>query len=1108
MQVRLSLLLGVLATTLISSCAQIKQPSKQLQQFELGKDWESPEVISRNRLPTRAAVYSYDRVDAARSLNREKSKLLNLNGQWLFKYQPDDESIDQSFAQAEFDANGWQQIPVPSNIELEGYGIPYYTNTELPFYSTPTNPLPNTTPKISKANPVSFYIKNFELPENWQDQQLILHFGGVSSAFYLWVNGKKIGYSQGSRLPAEFDVTDAVKQGKNKIALQVMRWSDGSYLEGQDMWKISGIHREILLLAQPKIAIQDYFAKPKLSADYSQAELQIRPFLTISDNQKLAGWKLKAELFEANSAKLATKALEIDADQVMQGYPQRENIQFDLLNLKLNQPKLWTAETPNLYTLVLSLYDKNNQLVEAKSNRVGFRKIEIDAQTGELLVNGKSIKIMGVNRHDHHAIRGKAVTRADMLHDVKLMKQFNFNAVRTAHYPNDPYFLELCDEYGLYVMDEANVESHMFGGQFSNSVQWLPAITDRIARMVQRDKNHPSIISWSLGNESGMGPAHAAAAGWIKDFDNSRFVHYEGAQGQPDHPEFVQPPRGWYWVPETLNQLDRVSPLANPDDPFYVDVISRMYPSIDYLKGLSDNPHMSRPILMCEYEHAMGNSLGNLDEYWDLIWSRKNLIGGFIWDWMDQGLEHQTEQGETYLAYGGDFGDEPNAGAFNQNGIVDSYGNATPELWHAKYVFQPIQFIADDLAKGQISIRNRLFHSNLKQYQIRWQLYRDGQVLSEGELPALDIAASTQTSLNLAQQLSLNETLEKHHQTGARFWLRLSAHLTQDEKWAKAGHEVAKQKFELPIKPSLNSTENSKHQSVDLAAYADLSVKQNNEQITVIGEQFKASFNKQTGELIEYQFKGNNLIAAPLKLNFWRAQTDNDRGGWQTHKTLKVWRDMADNLALKQFELTSSSAKKVHISVNKAYKSDVQVSLDYHIFANGKIQVAMAMNADKKMPTLPRIGMQLGVMQAFEQLSYYGKGPFENYADRQSAAEVGVYQAKTAEMTQAYIVPQENGNRTQVDWWKLINPNTNVQLVIDGKENLNMSVWPWSQQNLDQAKHTYDLTPQGFYTLNIDLKQAGVGGTDSWSSLAAPIDQYKIKPGQYQYSFSLQAESL
>lgn len=906
MKARLSLLLGALAASLISGCAQIKQPGKQLQQFELGKDWETPEVISRNRLPTRAAVYSYNQVEAARSLNRDKAKLLNLNGEWLFKYQKDDESIDQSFAQTAFNADDWQKIPVPSNIELQGYGIPYYTNTELPFYSTPTNPLPNTTPKISKANPVSFYIKQFELPKNWQDQQIILHFGGVSSAFYVWVNGKKIGYSQGSRLPAEFDITEAVKQGKNKIALQVMRWSDGSYLEGQDMWKLSGIHREVLLLAQPKIAIKDYFAKPKLSADYNQAELQIRPFLTISDNKKLAGWTLKAELFEANSAKLATEAVEINADQVMQAYPQRENIQFDLMNIKLDEPKLWTAETPNLYTLVLSLYDQNNQLVEAKSNRVGFRDIKIDAKTGELLVNGKSIKIMGVNRHDHHALRGKALTRADMLHDVKLMKKFNFNAVRTAHYPNDPYFLELCDEYGLYVMDEANVESHLFGGQFSNAMQWLPAITDRITRMVHRDKNHPSIISWSLGNESGMGPAHAAAAGWIKDFDNSRFVHYEGAQGQPDHPEFVQPPRGWYWVPETLNKLDRVSPLANPDDPEYVDVISRMYPSIEYLKGLSDNPHMSRPILMCEYEHAMGNSLGNLDEYWDLIWSRKNLIGGFIWDWMDQGLEHQTEQGEMYLAYGGDFGDKPNAGAFNQNGIVDSYGNVTPELWQAKYVFQPVQFIADDLANAQFTIKNRLFHTNLNQYQIRWQLYRDGQILKQGELDALDIPAGSTSSLNLNDQLSLDTLMAQNQQsqkTPARFWLRLSAHLTQNQKWAKAGHEVAKQKFELAIKSESTGLERQKQNS--LSGYGDLTIEQSNQLMTITGDQFKASFNKKTGELTQYQFKGEDLITAPLKLNFWRAQTDNDRGGWQTHKTLKVWRDMAENLALKQFKLVS-----------------------------------------------------------------------------------------------------------------------------------------------------------------------------------------------------------
>ncbi|MER2494399.1 glycoside hydrolase family 2 TIM barrel-domain containing protein [Catenovulum sediminis] len=1063
------------------------------------KDWEAPEIISRNRLPTRAVPYSYASVDEARVMDRENSHLINLNGDWLFSYQPDDENIDQSFTRPDFDASGWKTLPVPSNIELHGYGIPYYTNTQLPFYSNGgSSPLPDTTPKISLANPVSKYIKSFEVPDNWQDKQVIIHFGGVSSAFYVWVNGHKVGYSQGSRLPAEFDVTPYVKAGENKLALQVMRWSDGSYLEGQDMWKISGIHREVLLLARPKVAIRDYFARPKLAADYQSAELQVRPFLTVSDNSKLKGWTVKSQLY-LNDQAVFKQPHQINADLVMQAYPQREIIQFDLINLKVDKPKLWSAESPNLYTLVLSLYNDKGELVEAKSNKVGFRDVKIDEQTGELLVNGKSIKIIGANRHDHNAIRGKALTRADMENDVKLMKQFNFNSVRTAHYPNDPYFLELCDRYGLYVMDEANVESHLFGGQFSNSPAWVPAIMDRIMRMVERDKNHPSIISWSLGNESGMGPAHAAAAGWIKDYDSSRFVHYEGAQGQPEHPDFIQPPRGWYWVPEKMEALGRLTPMANPTDPSYVDVISRMYPSVDYLKGLSDSPYIKRPILMCEYEHAMGNSLGNLDEFWQLIWSRKNLIGGYIWDWMDQGLEHQTESGETYLAYGGDFGDTPNSKAFNQNGIVDSYGNPTPELHHAKYVFQPVHFNAVDLTQGKIKLTNRLFHTNLQQYQISWQLMADNQVIATSVLPALDLAPQQSKTL----QLSLTKPAIE---PGVRYWLRLSVQTTEDNLWSDAGYEVAKEKFELTDwyqKPIDISTKQA----------ARLKVTEQAGRLIIEAKDFTIEFDKQNGYLtsVDSHFAADNsasgenkqaILVAPLKPNFWRAQTDNDKGAWKSHQTLAFWKTAADKLTLQNF-VYRQNAQGVQVAISHALDQHIKVEHSYLINDQGEIKVSVNLQTDAELPPMKRFGMQTGIAQNFNQVTYYGRGPFENYSDRNSAAEIGIYQAETADMIYHYIVPQENGNRTDIDWWKLTHNNSQQSLVIDGKQPLSMSIWPWSQDNLDQADHTYDLVEQGYQTLNIDLIQSGVGGTDSWTALGAPLDKYQVKSGNYQYQFKL-----
>ncbi|MGJ8691593.1 MAG: glycoside hydrolase family 2 TIM barrel-domain containing protein [Thalassotalea sp.] len=1088
-------LMLITAACLVSACSNIASHLKENNQNAdyLGKEWEDPAVISRNKMPTRATTYSFANVEDALTGDRNNSAYLNLNGQWQFKYQTDDEVIDQSFTRQGFDASMWDNIQVPSSIELLGYGIPYYTNTQLPFYSgNGSEPLPDTSPKITKANPVSFYIKDFELPKGWDEKQLILHFGGVSSAFYVWVNGQKVGYSQGSRIPAEFDISAFVKTGKNKIALQVMRWSDGSYLEGQDMWKLSGIHREVMLLAQPKVSIQDFFAKPKLSDNYQKAELQVRPFLTISDNSKIKGWHLSADLFDQQNKSVLADAVKISADSVMQQYPQRENIQFDLINIKLDNPKLWSAETPNLYSLVLTLTNHKGEVVEVKSSRVGFRDVKIDPTTAELLVNGKSIKIIGVNRHDHHAIRGKALTREDMRNDVILMKQNNFNSVRTSHYPNDPYFLDLCDEYGLYVMDEANVESHMFGGQFSNSPEWVPAIIDRIMRMVQRDKNHPSIISWSLGNESGTGPAHAAAAGWIKDFDNTRFVHYEGAQGSPDHPEYKTPPTGWYWIPEKLEALNRLTPLANVDDPKYVDVISRMYPSVEYLKGLSDNPYMNRPILMCEYEHAMGNSMGNLEEFWDLIYQRKNLIGGYIWDWMDQGLEHKTDNGEVFLAYGGDFGDTPNSHAFNQNGIVDSYGNASPELHHAKYVFQPIVMKAADLSLGKISITNRYFHQSINSKNISWQLMADNQVLKQGQLPAKLISPNQTATL----QISLPTLAADKN---VRYWLRLSATLTEDKPWAKAGFEIAKEKFEL-ITPTAALTSQPRQNGDMLPA---LSLEQNNEVVTISNQNFSAEFNAKTGLLVGYQLNGEQLIAAPLTMNFWRAQTDNDRIGWRTHKTLAFWKTANNKLVLKDFSAKNITTNTVEIMAHFAIVDKLVVVNQYIINGAGEIQVNSTLDADKALPPLPRIGMQLGVKESLADISYYGRGPFENYIDRNAGAEVAIYQTEISALTYPYMVPQENGNRTDVDWWQVKNNTSQYGLKIDGQKNLSMSMWPWSQANLDDAKHTYDLRKQGFNTLNIDLKQMGVGGTDSWTTLAAPMKKYQIPAGQYQYQFTI-----
>ena len=522
--------------------------------FSQTNDWENELMFEENKLSARVPTYSYSSTELALEDDRNKSRVLFLNGQWKFNFVEKEEDRPLDFYQTNFKAKDWAEIPVPSNWELQGYGQPIYTNIVYPFtpnivelakksikQSTYLGPQPPKPPYIYRDNPVGSYLKEFEVPEAWGDQSVILHFGGVSSAFYVWVNGQKVGYSQGSRLAAEFDITPYVKEGKNQLAVQVFRWSDGSYLEDQDMWRLSGIHREVMLLAQPKIALNDFFVKTKFDAQMQDATLSIRPRVWVKSNtEELKKWTVKAQLYDADQQPVLAEKLQISVDEIYnERWPQRDVNKFGMLEANVHLPHKWSAETPYLYQLVFEMTNPEGEIVEARTQKIGFRKVEF-GKDNELLINGEEVKIMGVNRHDHHPVRGKALTREDIKKDVELVKQFNFNAVRTSHYPNDPYFYQLCNEYGIYVMDEANVEAHALGSYIPQNPRWPAAILNRVIRMVERDKNHPCVISWSLGNEAGTGPAFAAAAAWVKDYDPSRFIHYEGAQGDPTHPNYQE----------------------------------------------------------------------------------------------------------------------------------------------------------------------------------------------------------------------------------------------------------------------------------------------------------------------------------------------------------------------------------------------------------------------------------------------------------------------------------------------------------------------------------------------------------------------------------------
>ena len=1037
------------------------------------QDWQNEQVIERNKRPARASSYSYTDLKHALRGDAEKSRSLSLNGAWRFRYHPSDEDVFPTFMDAGFDASAWDQIDVPSNWEMRGYGTPIYTNSTYPF--------PIQPPKIERENPTGYYLRTFTVPRNWSDQKIILHFGGVSSAFTAWVNGREVGYSQGSHLPAEFDITDYLQAGENTLAVRVLRWSDGSYLEDQDHWRLSGIYRDVMLLAQPQVAVNDFFVKSRLSDNYSRGQVLINVELDKEEARKLDGWFVRAELFDDRKKKLNHNDAKVEATQLNQRvYPQRDNLAFAHITIDVDNPQLWSAEKPYLYTLALSLYDAEGELVEIRSTRVGFREVRI-AEDGRLLVNGQSVKLIGVNRHDHHVNNGKTLSRADMRRDVELMKQLNFNAVRTSHYPNDPYFLDLCDEYGLYVMDEANVETHGVGGRLANEPQWINAIMQRVVRMVERDKNHPSIISWSLGNESGTGPAFAAAAAWVKDFDSSRFVHYEGAQGDPTHPDYV---------PLNDKSRTRYTPMANPDDPPFVDVVSRMYPNLENLRGLAESPYIKRPILMCEYAHAMGNSLGNLAEYWELVWDKNNLIGGFIWDWIDQGIEKTNEKGEVFLAYGGDFGDKPNDSNFCINGIIDSYRNPKAMAQEAKYVFQPFVFKALDLTAGQLEIRNRLSFTNASDYEFRWSLMRGDKVIKQRRGLAWDIDAGKSAEQRLRYA---SPTMQPNE----RYFLRVSAHTRQNTPWAKAGYEVAREKFEFTQKTTATP-------AAPVGSQQALTLSESDEHYRFEAPGFSASFDRATGNLNAFVVDGINYLAAPLRENFFRPQTDNDRLGWKTHIVHQRWQNLSDKLSVEKVVPSINADGSASVLVVKRYE-DIHLDFTYHLSADAQIAVEMALSLKNDSNGLLRVGMTLGVPSFLEELSYFGRGPWENYADRKRGAEIGRYSGTVDSLLEPMVRPQENSNRSDVDWLQLGGANEK-RVIVDSDDDFGFSIWPWSAANIDSAKHPTELQRQGFFTLNIDLAQAGVGGNNSWSSAAAPIEAYRLLKDHYVFRYRLRVE--
>ncbi len=1071
------------------------------QQQEAVADWENLSVLSRNREAPHATLFPYESVEAALRREREASPYYRLlSGTWKFHWAPAPADRPMEFHRPDYDVNGWDDIEVPGNWETQGYGTAIYLNHPYEF--------PRNQPYIPHDdNPVGSYRRDFEVPADWDGREVFIHFGAVKSAFYLWVNGEKVGYSQGSKTPAEFNITELVRSGNNTLAVEVYRWSDGSYLECQDFWRISGIERDVYLYATPKAHIRDFFVNAALDGSYEDGRLSVTLQLrnygdgqteqrassgqaeqdAEAQGEEVDGYRVDLRLVdgrlpsgrEASGAAgaqaweaLATTTV-VELSTAANPLPGRETaITF---TADIPDVRTWTAETPELYTLLLEVSDADGNLLEVISSRIGFRSVEIrDAQ---LLVNGRPVTIRGVNRHEHDPERGHAVPRESMVEDVRLMKEANVNAVRTAHYPNDPLWYELADEYGLYIVDEANIESHGYGYDpeetLGNKPEWIESHLDRTIRMVERDKNHPSIIGWSLGNEAGNGVVFEATYDWIKQRDPSRPVQYERA-------------------------------LTEPNTDIYVPMYARIERLIRWAESDPD-----RPLIMCEYAHAMGNSIGNLQDYWDVIERYPVLQGGFIWDWVDQGLYRTDEiTGERYFAYGGDFGDDPNDQNFLINGVIGAGREVNPHYWEVQKVYQPVDIRPADLALGKVWVVNKHDVLDLAAFDMTWEYDIDGRTVEVGERRAPDVAAGERSELEIPlPQVRPTATQE--------MFLTVRLHTREEAGLLPAGHVIAWDQLKMP--PAVDSAAAPVRGGTAPAAPE---LEETDEYVRVSGTEFSVEFDRRTGVMSSYVFQGNELVRTGPVPNYWRAPTDNDIGNrmWQVSAP---WREATSDLSLNSLVVArmgdGSVALRARLNLPGFSRGGAVTS--YYVHGNGAVRVEHRVEAGGgERPELPRVGMSMTLPAEFDHLTWYGRGPHESYSDRKTSAAVGLWEAPVSELYHPYVRPQETGNRTDVRWAALTNDD-GVGLLAVGEPLLNVSAYPFVQDDFDfglkpdapegasprqmiELKHTTDLQPRELTTLNLDLGQRGVGGDNSWG--ARPHPQYTF-PGDrhYEYSFVL-----
>jgi len=1012
------------------------------------RDWETPSQIGAHKLAAHSPLFSFS--DQSSALEDKLSwRNRSLNGNWAFRLYERPELVAAELFEGESDLAEFERIPVPSNWQCEGHDRPIYTNVQYPFEPKP--------PFVPEDNPTGCYLTDIDIDAQHLNGQTRIRFDGVNSAFHLWCNGQWIGYSQDSRLPAEFDLSQVLVAGHNRLAVMVIRWSDGSYLEDQDMWWLSGIFRDVSLLHKPKQSIEDVCIQTKLDASYRDAELNI--------TTRISDPSLHASVQLFYHGKAVTDALTEGAGQVevdeRGGF--RDRIHHRLF---VADPDKWTAETPNLYRLVVSLVDDQEQVIDVEAYDVGFRSVEIT--DGLLRINGQPLLIRGVNRHEHHPEKGHAVSYADMEEDIRLMKQYNFNAVRTAHYPNHPDFYRLCDRYGLYVVDEANIETHGLNpsSQVSDEQLWLNAYLERVTRLVLRDRNHPSVIIWSLGNESGLGANHHAAYQWVKQTDPTRPVQYEGGGADSSATDIICP---------MYSRLDKDLTLP----------VSVPKWSIKKWIGL---PNENRPLILCEYAHAMGNSLGNFADYWQTFRQYPRLQGGFIWDWVDQGLNHTNSDGATYWAYGGDFGDQPHDRQFCINGLNFPDRTPHPSLLEAKRCQQFFQFELTGTTPLQIRVTSEYLFRHSDNEELHWNLLEDGKVIQQGK-SVLDIAPQTTQQITLQADAPEPEPGKHYH---LNIWVEQPA----ATEWSEAGHESTRFQFNLPtssVIPKTKVTANKPQYKVE------------DDQLVLSAADTEISFDRNTGLINQWLVNGQDIISEAPQDNLWRAPLDNDIGVSELERIdPNVWASRWSLAGLDRLQRHCQQLEwlelntAVSVCVESHWQLDGQTcAISYwtwRLEGNGQLHLDVELNLADGLPPIPRVGLIMRLAQRPDDVQWLGRGPHENYPDRCFSADIGLHQQPVSAMHTPYIFPSDNGLRCDTRWLNL------GVLKVEG--DFKFATSPYSQQQLTAALHDYELVEQDGLELRLDAYHMGIGGDDSWSASVHPEHLLTQKSYRYGIRFS------